>query len=107
MNQKTKSSVGAFYNAEAGVEWALNKITSNSGILSTVLTPNDDGSVNCPDSLGADCKVFFLKKDGNVITKLEFASKNFNDIEAVRSVGLNDEGEVTHRAIARRLEGLT
>ncbi|PIW93089.1 MAG: hypothetical protein COZ87_03170, partial [Candidatus Moranbacteria bacterium CG_4_8_14_3_um_filter_43_15] len=31
MSSKTKSSVGAFFNADSGVEWALNKIANSSG----------------------------------------------------------------------------
>ena len=31
MSSKTKSSVGSFFNADSGVEWALNKIASATG----------------------------------------------------------------------------
>ncbi|MDD5490120.1 MAG: PilX N-terminal domain-containing pilus assembly protein, partial [Candidatus Moranbacteria bacterium] len=31
MSSKTKSSVGSFFNADSGVEWALNKIANSPG----------------------------------------------------------------------------
>ncbi|HUD08738.1 MAG TPA: hypothetical protein VMQ48_01450, partial [Candidatus Saccharimonadales bacterium] len=95
MNQKTKSSVGAFYNSESGVEWALNKISISSGTISSTLSANPDGSVSCP--ISPDCKVYFLKSDGTVITQANFSTLTFDDIKAVRSVG--NQGGDTQRAI--------
>ena len=84
MNQKTKSSVGAFYNSESGVEWALNQIATKDGTaqISTI------GS--CPFT---GCSVLFLDKDGKVLA----TSATIDQVKAVRSVG-SQNGE-TQRAI--------
>jgi len=84
MSQKTKSSVGAFYNAESGVEWALNQISIKDGTaqISTL------GS--CPFT---GCSVLFLDKDGKVLA----TSATIDQVKAVRSVGTQN-GE-TQRAI--------
>ena|GEM_PF-3330295 len=84
MNQKTKSSVGAFYNSESGVEWALNQIATKDGTaqISTL------GS--CPFT---GCSVLFLDKDGKVLA----TSATIDQVKAVRSVGTQN-GE-TQRAI--------
>lgn len=105
MNQKTKSSIGAFYNSESGVEWALNKIANSSGTISGALSANPDGSVSCP--ISPDCKVYFLKSDGTVITKADFSTLTFNDIKAVRSVGTQGTGGAadTQRAIEAAVAG--
>ena len=98
MNQKTKSSVGAFYNSESGVEWALNKIANSNSdnFLNAIgLTYKSDGSVTCPVS--PDCNVFFLDKDGKVIDDSLIAATKVSDIKAVRSVGT--QGGETQRAI--------
>jgi Tfp pilus assembly protein PilX len=95
MNQKTKSSVGAFYDSESGVEWALNKIATSSGTISTAFTFQPDHSVNCPDAFGTDtCKVFLLDQNGKVITD---SSIDLSLVKAVRSVG--SQGGDTQRAI--------
>lgn len=96
MNQKTKSSVGAFYGSESGVEWALNQIATKSGsIASAFSTTGFDGqAAKCPASFGTDtCKVFFLDQDGKVLA----TSANVDQIKAVRSVGT--QGDDTQRAI--------
>lgn len=84
MSQKTKSSVGAFYNSESGVEWALNKIANSSGTaaISTL------GS--CPFT---GCSVLFLGADGKVLA----TSATIDQVKAVRSVG--SQGGETQRAI--------
>lgn len=84
MNQKTKSSIGAFYNSESGVEWALNQIATKNGTaqISTL------GS--CPFT---GCSVLFLGADGKVLA----ASATIDQVKAVRSTG-NQNGE-TQRAI--------
>jgi hypothetical protein len=95
MSQKTKSSVGAFYASESGVEWALNKIATSdsSAYINTLgLTFNSDNSAQCPFG---GCGVFFLKAGGTVIT--DRAGTRVSDIEAVRSVGT--QGGETQRAI--------
>ena len=100
MSQKTKSSVGAFYNSESGVEYTLNKIASadsNSKINAVPgITFNSDGSAQCPFG---GCNVFLLKGDGTVIKSAELGSLTVADIKAVRSVGTQNTGEVTQRAI--------
>jgi len=95
MNQKTKSSVGAFYSSESGVEWALNKIATNSGTayLSTILDPASNFA-SCPTGVGT-CKVYFLDSAGKVMNGI--SSETIADIKAVRSVGT--QGNETQRAI--------
>ncbi|MFA5871435.1 MAG: pilus assembly PilX N-terminal domain-containing protein [Parcubacteria group bacterium] len=101
MSQKGKSSVASFYDAESGVEWALNKIANTNGDIKNSLSPNADGSINCPSGIGVNCKVYFLKEDGTVMTQAEINATTdaptFADIQAVRSVGR--EGNETQRAI--------
>jgi hypothetical protein len=96
MNQKTKSSVGAFYGSESGVEWALNKLaSSSSGAISTAFTLQADHSANCPDAFGTNaCKVFLLDQNGKVIID---SSTDLSLVKAVRSVGT--QGDDTQRAI--------
>jgi hypothetical protein len=97
MSQKTKSSVGAFYSSESGVEWALNKIanSTNSTITGTFGALNADHSIPVPT--GADYKVYLLDNDGKVIT----ADRDISEVKAVRSVGTNYVGGApdTTRAI--------
>lgn len=90
MSQKTKSSVGAFYNSESGVEWALNKIANSSGdaAISTL------GS--CPFT---DCRVLFLGEDGKVLA----TSATIDQVKAVRSIG--SQGGETQRAIEAAVAG--
>ncbi|MDI6777586.1 MAG: pilus assembly PilX N-terminal domain-containing protein [Patescibacteria group bacterium] len=102
MSGKTKSSVGSFFNADSGVEWALNKIanTSSEDTITAALsgiTTSDDGSADCPFG---GCKVYFLKDDGTVIPKNQFGTLTVSDIKAVRSIGRQTAGgEATQRAI--------
>jgi hypothetical protein len=96
MSQKTKSSVGAFYGAESGVEWALNKIANVTDdtiyINNASLGLTFDGTAaNCPF---VGCKVYFLGSDGKVLNP---AAKTVADIKAIRSVGT--QGAETQRAI--------
>ena len=83
MSQKTKSSTGAFFNAESGTEWALNKIASSSGTIASNFTLNPDSSIDCPFS-GSLCKIYLLGTDGKVITN---SGTNLSEVKAVRSVG--------------------
>lgn len=99
MSQKTKSSVGAFYNSESGVEWALNQIATKSGsdYLSTI--SGFSGNVaSCPSGIG-DCKIYFLDSSGKIMDGTNDAglSETIADIKAVRSVGT--QGGETQRAI--------
>ncbi|MCX6766540.1 MAG: hypothetical protein NT170_02020 [Candidatus Moranbacteria bacterium] len=98
MNQKTKSSVGAFYNSESGVEWALNKISTGSGTLVSVLGAQwkAGGYAACPDAFGGEntCKIYFLDDQGKVIAS---GSNDISLVKAVRSVG--SQGGDTQRAI--------
>ena len=95
MSQKTKSSVGAFYTSESGIEWVLNKIAGATGtaptISSTFSAQWDGTKANCPFG---DCSVYLLKSDGTVVTD---GSTLISDIKAVRSVG--NQGGDTQRAI--------
>jgi Tfp pilus assembly protein PilX len=96
MSQKTKSSVGAFYGAESGIEWALNKIAHSDGTdtIATAFTGNIVGqNANCP--FGTDtCQVYFLGADGKVLAP---ATDTISEVKAVRSVGA--QGGETQRAI--------
>jgi hypothetical protein len=101
MNQKTKSSVGAFYNADSGVEWALNKIaTTTKSTIKDAFDTTTPGNGLSPTGLGADYKIYLLDQDGKVITSVLDADSNFrplSDIKAVRAVGT--QGGDTQRAI--------
>jgi len=101
MSRKTKSSVGAFFNADSGIEWALNKIASGSGNISGVFGTSIPGSgIDCPNfGSGSPCKVYLLDADGKVIT----ADAPLEDIKAVRSVGT--QGNETTRAIEAAVAG--
>jgi hypothetical protein len=93
MNQKTKSSVGAFYNADSGVEWALNKIatTASTDILGTFGTSAPGSGVK-PVGV-TDYNIYLLDKDGKVIT----TNLTIDQVKAVRAVGT--QGGDTQRAI--------
>jgi len=99
MSQKTKSSVGSFFNAESGVEWALNKIANTSGKIAAVFGAQwkTGGYAACPDSFGGEntCKVYFLDDQGKVIT--DGTGTDISAVKAVRSVG--SQGQETQRAI--------
>jgi len=103
MNQKTKSSVGAFYNSESGVEWALNKVASSSGTINSSTafgTPATDGSYNCPAGFG--CKVYLLDEKGKIISDSNpdvTPDDDISEVKAVRSVGTQGIGDSTQRAI--------
>jgi len=99
MSLKSKSSVGAFFNAESGVEWALNTIASGSGNIDSVTAFSSqwktDGYVACPPDFGEEtCKVYLIDDQGRVIT---VGTTDVSAITAVRSVG--SKGEETERAI--------
>ena len=102
MSQKTKSSAGAFYNSESGVEWALNKIAAKNStdtINSAFSATGFDGSAaKCPSTFGTDtCKVLFLDQNGIVLA----TSATIDQVKAVRSVGTQNIGGTpdTQRAI--------
>lgn len=95
MSSKTKSSVGAFFNAESGIEWALNKIANSSGDINSVFGTSTPGNgINCPNfGSGSLCKVYLLDSDGKVIT----TNQDIANIKAIRVVG--NQGEEAIRAI--------
>jgi hypothetical protein len=99
MSGKMKSSVGSFFNADSGVEWALNKIANVDGGLAIgsggAFNDSDiSNGVACPFG---GCDLYFLDENGKVIT--DGATKKISDIKAVRSVGAQTAGEPTQRAI--------
>jgi len=100
MSSKTKSSVGAFFNADSGIEWALNQIANAADPGSTTVQSKfnlaSDGSKACPF---VGCIIYFLKADGTIITQTEASSLYVSDIKAVRSVGTQTAGDPTQRAI--------
>jgi hypothetical protein len=97
MSQKTKSSVGAFYNSESGVEWALNKIATGTGPnISDIFGASfSGGKVACPNGFG--CELYLLDDQGKVIT----SNLTIDQVKAVRSVGTQAAGGAadTQRAI--------
>ncbi len=100
MSQKTKSTVGAFFNADSGIEWALNKIaTLETGVQigdHTAFNDTDPGDgIPCPVEIGG-CVVYLLDEEGKVITE---GTKHISDIKAVRAVGKQEKGQPTQRAI--------
>jgi hypothetical protein len=99
MSQKTKSSVGAFYNSESGVEWALNKIAVSTGPnISNVFGASfSDGKVACPAGFG--CELYLLDEQGHVIA----SDTTIDQVKAVRSVGT--QGGETQRAIEAAVAG--
>jgi len=92
MSQKTKSSVGSFYNSESGIEWALNKIANSSGTIISAFSTFSGGKAPCPS--GFSCDIFLLDTDGKVITN---SNADLSLVKAVRSVG--SQGGETQRAI--------
>ncbi|MFA6193653.1 MAG: pilus assembly PilX N-terminal domain-containing protein [Parcubacteria group bacterium] len=97
MSQKTKSSVGAFYNSEAGMEWVLNKIATSTGPnISDVFGASfSGGKVTCPNGFG--CELYLLDDQGKIIT----SNLTIDQVKAVRSVGTQAAGGAadTQRAI--------
>jgi hypothetical protein len=95
MNQKTKSSVGAFFNADSGVEWALNKISRDSGATIAdvfgIQWQEANDYASCP--MGG-CNVYFLDEKGKVIV---LGTDTIDKVKAVRAVGT--QGNETQRAI--------
>jgi len=88
MSQKNKSSVGAFFSADSGVEWALNKIANSSGSakLAEAFPDFNTGTIcqtglNCSDCPFGGCKVYFLDSEGKVITS---PTTNISEVKAVR-----------------------
>ncbi len=95
MSSKTKSSVGSFFNADSGVEWALNKIANATGDkISDVFSLSGDGSTT--PSLDAGYKVYLLDSEGKVINSSN-PKVDISEIKAVRAVGT--QGGETQRAI--------
>ena len=114
MSQKTKSSVGSFYTAESGIEWALNQISTGSGntigskFAAQATNATAEGKISCPFS--SDCNIYLLDSSGNVIPKAQFTNPDSADlVKAVRSVGA--QGTQTQRAIEAAVaaggEGIT
>ncbi|MDD5489776.1 MAG: hypothetical protein PHP25_03815, partial [Candidatus Moranbacteria bacterium] len=98
MSSKTKSSVGSFFNADSGVEWALNKIANSPGGKIAAVFSGQWQEANdyaaCPME---GCNVYFLDENGKVIT--DGAATDVSAIKAVRSVGTQTAGDPTQRAI--------
>jgi hypothetical protein len=91
MSQKTKSSYGAFYGAESGVEWALNRLSNTTDPDTTTIQTKfgllaTNGSKACPFG---DCSVYFLDKEGKEIVSA--STIYISDIKAVRAVGSGGE----------------
>ena len=63
MSGKTKSSVGSFFNADSGVEWALNRIANADSDI-TIATAFGDSDiadgVTCPFP---GCNLYFLDEN--------------------------------------------
>jgi hypothetical protein len=98
MNQKTKSSVGAFYNSESGVEWALNQIATTTNPSGTSIGSRfsmSGSKASCPADIGGSsvCSLYLLDADGKVLA----SSATVDQIKAVRSLGT--QGGDTQRAI--------
>lgn len=95
MSGKTKSSVGSFYSAESGIEWALNKIATTSvanPIIRDAFPSISQGKTPCPANF--NCEVWLLDQSGKVITD---STTDLSEVRAVRSVGTNQNE--TQRAI--------
>ena len=103
MSQKTKSSVKSFFNAESGVEWALNKIatTDKETIAQAFNDSNPSDGINCPFGVN-ECKIYLLDSANNVITS---GSTKLSEVKAVRSVGTSKKGYETQRAIEAAVAG--
>ena len=88
MSQKTKSSVGAFYNSESGVEWALNQIATKTGPnISDIFGASfSGGKVTCPSGFG--CELYLLDDQGKVIA----SNLTIDQVKAVRSMGTQSAG---------------
>lgn len=106
MSSKTKSSVGSFFNADSGIEWALNQIANGSGRIDFVFSGIDaaTGKKTCPDfGSGSPCDIYLLDSAGKVINSANPNSittvSDISEVKAVRSIGTNNTGEVTQRAI--------
>jgi hypothetical protein len=100
MGQGTKSSIGAFYNSESGVEWALNKIASNSDTIADAFPGFDTTlkKVDCPAGIGGanTCMVYFLDEEKKVIGE---SSADISEIAAVRSIGSQNTGDINQWTI--------
>ena len=95
MSSKTKSSVGSFYSAESGIEWALNKIATTSTpnpVIADAFPSFSAGKTSCPADF--NCEVLLLDQNGKVITS---SATDLSEVRAVRSVGT--QGNETQRAI--------
>ena len=95
MSSKTKSSVGSFYSAESGIEWALDKIANTTGanpVIADAFPNFSSGKTSCPADF--NCEVWLLDQNGKVITN---SAAYLSNVKAVRSVGTNQNE--TQRAI--------
>ncbi|MDI6777942.1 MAG: pilus assembly PilX N-terminal domain-containing protein [Patescibacteria group bacterium] len=107
MSGKTKSSVGSFFNADSGIEWALNQIANSSGTIASVFSGIDpaSGKKSCPDfGSGSPCVIYLLDSAGKVINSTNpnsiTTASDISEVKAVRSVGSQTAGgEATQRAI--------
>jgi len=107
MSQKSKSSVGAFFNSDSGIEWALNKIANPTGANidnNFTFDSTATGQINCPDfGNGSPCILYLLDKDGKIINDSNAnsiqPSSLLSEVKAIRSVGSQNTGEATQRAI--------
>jgi polyhydroxybutyrate depolymerase len=107
MSQKTKSSVGAFFSADSGVEWALNQIANSSGSATIASAfPDFNNGTACPagssclDCPFGGCKVYLLDSEGKVVTN---PATSISEVKAVRSVG--SQGGETQRAVEAAVGG--
>src|SRR3990172_9900767 len=102
MSQKTKSSAGAFFVADSGIEWALHKIAeSTAADINGTFGIGDlgNGKIDCPSTVG-DCSIYLINKGGRVITSAD-PDTSVDAIKSVRSVGVQSVGGAgdTPRAI--------
>ncbi len=101
MSQKTKSSIGAFFQADSGIEWAMNVLATKAG--TTIIRDafsgagsldSASGKIDCPTETGFSCRVYLLDKNGNVINSdnangITFDS-NISEVKSIRAVGVKD-----------------
>lgn len=106
MSRKTKSSVESFFNADSGIEWALNQIKNSNGTIASVFFGIDatTGKKTCPDfGNGSLCDIYLLDFAGKVINSNNpnfiTTDSDISEVKAVRSIGIDNTNKVTQRAI--------
>lgn len=96
ITQKTKESVSSFFNADSGIEWAIDEIIQKKDMNISDIFPgfseNSSGKIDCPFT-DIKCHIYLLDDAGKVIT-VDGPSSN---IKTIRSVGMKDDR--TFRAI--------